>query len=188
MVIEGGTSDAFVGAGGFPDDVVTIEPVTECPHDPPLDPTQPCKEGLHCTYGDDIRVGCRQSYQCSGGTWSASSGVCNPDIPQCSVQGVPLIGTACNDVGAWCVKDNGEICGCVECTFATCGVPLLQAWQCQQFASDGCPDVPPNRGQACSANMAACTYGFCPLEVHVEAQCVEGHWDYADVACAVSAP
>jgi hypothetical protein len=139
-----------------------------CPPTPPA-PGSPCTQWIECSYGEDPRFECRQTFVCSvltGSTWQATTTTLTCPAPTGPGVGCPTthpaIGTDCG-VGptlstGGCGFDDGTICDCDTC--AKSGCAPTDGWQCTPPPGAPCPAIAPNLGTACTQeNGMTCAYG-----------------------------
>jgi hypothetical protein len=155
----------------------------------PVDPSCPaklpeagaaCAPGLSCSYGDDLRPGCRARTTCVGGKWLVDpKEQCEP-LPEC--QNIEE-GKACDaDLAPACVVEGYIYCVCTGCTGAgPCGSETV--WQCAEGpGSDACPHVLPNDGAVCEKE-AECNYGACVTDNSMNASCNGTTWKWSSSQC-----
>lgn len=181
---SGGTQSTggISGVGGTPT-------LSGCPMTPP-NPALPCSPGNVCTYGDDPRLGCRESYTCSDARrWTVESPDCEP-VPLCGDSGFVSNGDPCDVVGETCwFPDHSPVCQCIECG-ASAECSSKGEYQCNQ-ENPPCPSLPPNLGQPCGTVTGGvsdvegeiCQYARCGSPYHVQIQCTDATWTQLDVVC-----
>ena len=174
-----GTGGGPAGTGGM----TGMPPMGICPPMPPnID--MMCPQGLSCTYGDDPRLNCRESYTCSSeGQWVAAipdcltADYCFDELPYENST------TSCEDFGHTCwYDDHIPVCVCQECVDQECAEKGF--YSCVGTGAL-CPNLPPNLGQACDdLDGVICEYARCPSPDHAVVQCAEGKWQRVDTQCA----
>jgi hypothetical protein len=176
--MTGGTP-ALGGAPGAAGSITVPGPDTSCPASPPA-AGRACKDGLRCSYGSDVRLQCRSSAICEGGTWKLNE----PDCAALEPCGTTVIaGGPCDDAQAECVKDDAEYCACTACLDMICSSE--STWRCSSGSgSMGCPPLAPNQGSACKGQRT-CDYGSCSFGQASpgQATCYEDVWSYEMVTC-----
>ena len=167
--LGGGTTTG--GMGGTSDQI--------CPVNHPSDGGA-CKDGLVCSYGNDVRTSCRLVAQCSGGLWALDKPQCDT-LSQC--QGV-IVGKTCDVSSKPCLLggDTGIYCVCSACTGAGACMPD-PTWACAgSSGGNACRKLPPNEGQACTGSTQ-CPYGSCATGNNVTATCNGSSWVWQSSNC-----
>jgi hypothetical protein len=148
---------------------------------PPSVPSGSCSAATYphsCWYGADPRWFCRTSAVCdaAAGTWKVVTpldGCQSAPAATCpATSGVPYAG---------CAVDAGVKPVCVYsdryCSCGFTGGPQ-PGWKCISVPA-GCPVVPPDEGDPCTAVTGFCDYYPCSQR----AECQSGHWHWQSVEC-----
>lgn len=172
------------GGGGSP-------PTGPCPTTPPADGDACTTDELGCSWGTDIRYGCRIAAVCNSGQWTRfppnGTWNCPMPEPQCPLA-APGDGDGCTDteLGLTCIY-NHTAYTCANCNGNLCFPD--NTW----FQSDldpACPDSHlPNLGDACTPDGLECNYNHCSDDqemthgwVHgVALGCEGGLWTLANL-------
>jgi hypothetical protein len=139
-------------------------------------------QGLVCSYGDSVRVDCRDVWTCSAGIWDMGKTDCPmPPTGTCG-SSAPADGTTCSTQGDLCTYGD-TLCLCSECPGGPCMAPPPK-WTCSgPPTTAGCPPIAPNEGSACSMDGLMCTYGFPCGGSGANAVCSGGSWAWQGVGC-----
>jgi len=141
-----------------------------------------------CSWGDDPRPACRVRGSCQSGAWAITqpSDSCTTAPKPAACPAAPEAdGTTCADPTLQCWYDDGTVCSCSACRGAT-EYPICQpidppAWGCVKPTS-GCPNPPPQAGDACTDPNLQCGTS-CELPI----RCVDGTWRYGQIQCPICA-
>ncbi len=154
-----------------------------CPSTPPQG--GPCPElDQLCEYGQQLAPGCRTRVACTQAGWSTAPAACPaPVVP--GVDGCPKAvadaGGSCTQNEAVCDLGGGASCVCTACAGGPCmGTPR---WTCAGAATQPCPAIAPNLGQACKTDGLTCTYGASCTSTFMKRRCAAGVWRDEQVPC-----
>lgn len=141
----GQSGNAGTGEAGAVGEPETFD--ATCPLDVP-EVGSACQLGLRCSFGTDVRPGCRPRASCELGTWQVQQGE-PPTCPELGQCGTIIEGGDCttNDV---CEHAQSRLCRCNG------------RWECigKSIAASGCPKLVPNEGEPCNHTFD-CYYSSC---------------------------
>jgi hypothetical protein len=177
--VAGGATGGTVAMGGMGGGT-SIDIV--CPKNQPSD-GHACKDGLVCSYGQDIRSSCRNIATCANGVWGV-------DKPNCSGLGscsnTLMAGSACVPAMDMPCQLNKQYCMCNSCPGPVCMVDS-GTWECAGASGANCPEMAPNEGQACTG-ARDCVYGSCAVAEGVTASCgADSVWSWKAQNCPLRA-
>jgi hypothetical protein len=147
---------------GLGDLTVSDVPRPKCPEELP-EAGDPCTvANLVCGYGNRARSDCRALFTCTQSKWKASPWPCLAAPDGFCPAAPPPIGESC-DVTRFANFGTVPICEygtTVACYCAGNRLMDPHVWGCNAPpTTEGCPEVPPNVGEGCSAQGLECTYG-----------------------------